>query len=59
MALQATESCVLIGSPRAKLMVVKWFNSHFCPPTGSADLFIEIANRRVKAGLKLESECGD
>ena len=32
MALQATESCVLIGSPRAKFMVVKWFNSHFCPP---------------------------
>ena len=36
--------------------MAKCLGRHACPPSVSADFFREIANRRVKIGLKLESE---
>ena len=43
----------------AKWIGLKCSSCHFCPPSGSANFFSEIANRRVKMGLRLESGCGD
>ena len=52
-----TVSLSISGAGRlAKLMVLKCFSCHFCPPFGSAAFFSEIANLRVKTGVRLESE---
>ena len=47
------------GGPWAKSMVVKCFNCHSCTPSGSADFFSEIANRRVRTGMTLEIKYED
>ena len=47
------------AGPLAKWIVLKWFSCHFCPPSGSAAFFSEIANLRVKMGLRLEGEHDD
>ena len=52
---RTTDSSVSGAEPLEKLIVLKWFSCHFCPPFGSADFFSEIANPRVRMGPKLES----
>lgn len=54
-----TGTCTSSGVTLAKPGVLKCFSCHFCPPSGSADFLSEITNRRVKMGLKLESEHED
>ena len=44
--------------PRAKWRVLKCFSRHSCPPSRSANFFNEIANLRVRMGLKLGGESG-
>ena len=44
------------AGPPEKRRVLKCFSCHFWPPSGSAAFFSEIANLKVKMGLKLESD---
>ena len=56
MSLRVVEPCVSPGGTLAKSRVVKCFNCHICPPSGSADFFSESTKRRVRIGVMLESE---
>ena len=53
------DNCISGETTRAKWGVLKCVTSHCCPPSGSAVFLSEIANRRVKMGLKLEIKCKD
>ena len=47
------------ADPTVEGRVAKCLGRHACPPSASADFFREIANRRVKMGLKLRSGSED
>ena len=56
---QATGLSASGAGPTIEWRVAKCLGRHACPPSTSADFFREIANRRVKIGLKLGSDCKD
>ena len=56
---RTTVTCMSEGGAAAKWGVLKCVSCHFRLPSGSADFLSEIANRRVKMGLKLGSERED